>query len=224
MHCLTSPVLFVKTMPWSFPYRVIKPAAHHFSEVVGTDQYHAKKYIKKGSLVIDAGANMGVFSMFAASLGATVYSFEPVAETFSILSRVTRDVPRIHPVNAGLGDSESVKKIYRCGDFGASTFEDSGMPPTTEFGFEDSHVTTIDSFTAQNGLTVDFIKIDCEGYEARILKGAAETIKRDKPVIAMSAYHHAEDKSELPRLLKSICPEYVCELSIRGEEDFICHI
>ena len=84
-------------------------------------------------------------------------------------------------------------------------------------GGDPCEIKTIDSFD----IPMDFLKIDTEGYEANILRGAAETIKKHKPIIAMSAYHKPEDKNELPKLLNSITP-YDCVLSFSGEEDFIC--
>ncbi len=66
---------------------------------------------------------------------------------------------------------------------------------------------------------MDF-RTSTEGYEAQILEGAHETIKKWKPVIAMSAYHGKDDKKNLPRILKNICKEYVCELHKDAEERF----
>jgi hypothetical protein len=56
------------------------------------------------------------------------------------------------------------------------------------------------------------------------LQGARETIKEWKPIIAMSAYHNPNDKKDLPDLLRSICPDYVCELHDDNEEDLICRV
>ena len=68
---------------------------------------------------------------------------------------------------------------------------------------------------------MNFLKMDTEGYEANILKGAAETIKKYKPIIAMSAYHKPNDKKELPELLNGITP-YDCEFRQDCEENLIC--
>lgn len=76
---------------------------------------------------------------------------------------------------------------------------------------------TIDSMNTR----VDFVKIDAEGYEANILKGAAETIRKYKPVVVMSADHKPNDKTELPAIMNSVTP-YNCELRHDCEENFIC--
>ena len=90
---------------------------------------------------------------------------------------------------------------------------------------EDVAVTSIDSFVKEKNIThVEFIKIDTEGYEANILEGARQTIQKWKPVIAMSAYHNKNDKENLPKLLKEISSDYVCELHKSAEEDFICYV
>jgi FkbM family methyltransferase len=59
--------------------------------------------------------------------------------------------------------------------------------------------TTIDEQLA--GGRVDLIKLDVEGAEKRALEGARETIERDRPKLAVSAYHHLEDLVDLPDLI-----------------------
>ena len=76
---------------------------------------------------------------------------------------------------------------------------------------------TLDSL----GINFDFLKMDTEGAEGIILQGAAETIKKMKPILAFSAYHHPEDKEELPKLVSSIAP-YNFKVILEDEEDLIC--
>jgi hypothetical protein len=91
--------------------------------------------------------------------------------------------------------------------------------------FEESYnvdIITIDSFVKDAGLDrVDFIKIDTEGFEKEIIRGASETIKKFFPIIACSAYHLKNDKVDIPKLVLSINPNYKYRLETRGEEDFI---
>ena len=60
-----------------------------------------------------------------------------------------------------------------------------------------------------------------EGHEAEVLKGAAATIGRCRPVIVMAAYHKPGDTQALPALVKSICPDYVCTLHRDVHETFV---
>ena len=55
---------------------------------------------------------------------------------------------------------------------------------------------------------VTFIKLDVEGAELRTLMGAAETIKKYKPRLAISIYHKPEDIYEIPLLLMEYRPDY----------------
>ncbi len=55
---------------------------------------------------------------------------------------------------------------------------------------------------------VTFIKMDIEGAEQNALKGAARTIARHKPKLALSIYHKPDDMVEIPLFIKSLVPEY----------------
>lgn len=200
-------------------------------EVVLSDQYHAKQSIKKDSIVVDAGANIGVFSVFAATLASEglVFAFEPTASTFSFLKKNTEKYQNVTCFEVGLGETRAERNILNKGaGSGDNVMQDSPFLNHSKYHngiFEKTEITTIDFFVSEKKIPrVDFIKIDTEGYEAKILAGAKETIKKFKPVIAMSAYHNATDKDDLPRIVKDISPDYVCELFNECEEDFICYV
>ncbi len=190
-------------------------------QIIISDQYHAKKFIKPDSVVIDAGANMGVFSVLAANLAPSgkVYSFEPTPETFELLKKNCEPYENIILKNMALGEATGQKNIlYYKGSDGGNTIEDSGR--TVPFGGKKANVliTTIDSLDLNR---VDFIKMDIEGYEQRALRGAKETIRRYSPVISVSAYHHANDVVEIPKLIHSIDPAYKYNLYSGSEKDFV---
>jgi len=65
------------------------------------------------------------------------------------------------------------------------------------------------------------IKMDVEGFEMPALKGAAETIKKHKPEMAICIYHQTADIYEIPTYIKSICPEY--NFYIRGGVHTVCY-
>lgn len=52
------------------------------------------------------------------------------------------------------------------------------------------------------------IKMDIEGVEAEALSGAQETIKRDRPVLAICVYHKREDLITIPKIIRQLCSEY----------------
>jgi FkbM family methyltransferase len=200
-------------------------------QVIISDQYHTKQYLKSDSIVIDAGANMGVFSAFAARAcpQGTIYGFEPSSYTFEVLSKNMAAYPNAKPALSGLGDISTEKNIliYPNSTMG-NIMEDSARTPLIfKEHIEHSEsvkVITIDDFVKTNDIKkVDFIKIDTEGYEAKILQGAAETIKKYRPVIAMSAYHTPADKEILPQIVKTMAPEYRCDYLVENEEEFICY-
>lgn len=195
------------------------------NEVILQDEYCARQYIRRDSIVIDAGANIGTFSVLAATLApeGTIYAFEPASQAFGTLRFNTAPYPNITALRAALGAEVSTKilKIHET-DVG-SALADVVQPDARYVAEEHAPVDTIDAFVSKNQLSsVDFIKIDTEGYEKQILEGAAETIKKYKPVLALSAYHRGvniSDIEEIRTLILSLNPAYVCRL--RGK-DMIC--
>ena len=67
-------------------------------------------------------------------------------------------------------------------------------------------VDTIDNIV--DGKPVTYIKMDVEGAELMALKGAEQTIRRNKPILGISIYHKERDLIDIPVYIKSIVPEY----------------
>ncbi|MEM3630909.1 MAG: FkbM family methyltransferase [Nitrososphaerota archaeon] len=193
------------------------------------DQYDTHSSKIKGKVVIDVGANVGVFSIYTTIIGAKkVYAFEPVPETYNILKKnikLNNLENLIIPINKGLGEKDENKIIYfnSSGDIGA-TLNFSKLKYLKEKENKiNVLVTTLDKFIKQNKIPrVDFIKMDVEGYEENVLLGAKETIKKWKPILSFSAYHLPTDKERLPQIVKSIRPDYKIKLNKFAEEDFYC--
>ena len=196
------------------------------------DQYCVREFLKPESIILDCGANIGVFSLWAHYLSpkGKIYSFEPTKSTFEILKKNIKEnnlEEFIYPFNLALGDKNQKTSIlisqHALG--GGNIIVNSDFMNFSPLKYElkqPVYMTTIDDFVKENKLErVDFIKIDAEGYEKQIIKGAKETIKKFCPVIACSAYHLPEDKKEIPRLVLEIEPKYKYRLENRVEEDFI---
>ena len=194
---------------------------YFYYQITMLDQYKIDDYIKEGSIVIDAGANIGMFSVNASLRGATVYAFEPVSIIASALRENTESF-RVEVIEQGLGAAPGEKNIYFSPDaLGSSTIEGSGMAFPDGSSAQKIKITTIDDFVRERGIRVDFIKMDVEGYEKEVLAGAKETIRKFHPTIVCSAYHHPEDKRAIPVFIDSTDNNYVGSLLSRGEDDFV---
>ena len=67
----------------------------------------------------------------------------------------------------------------------------------------------IDTYVKRRELPrIDYVKLDIEGAELDCLKGAAKSIIRWKPKMAISAYHREEDMWTLAHYIKSLRPDY----------------
>ncbi len=142
--------------------------------VILQDQYHAKELIKEDSVVIDAGANIGLFSILAAAMAprGRIYAFEPAPETCNVLNKTVAGIQNITVVEKGLGEKEGIVPFAITNSMGTSHIITDKNPLRVWKNIE-VPVTTLDDFVKENGLTrVDFIKMDTEGFEAQIINGA----------------------------------------------------
>ncbi len=145
----------------------------------------AQKYIKPGDRVLDVGANYGLFSLAASeATGAsgTVIAFEPNPAAYKrlMLNFNLNNLGNVTAMQYGISDEpgELVLSIPSINS-GEATFAESK--------YEDSvtvrcPVKTLDETMFDE--KVDFIKIDVEGFECNVLRGATEILKRDAPLIS----------------------------------------
>ena len=133
----------------------------------------ALQHIKKNRLAIDVGAHVGLLSYFMARDFEALVAFEPMREHAACWEKNMQDWPLAELWPYALGDKEGTVSIA-CRTAGSSG--DTGV--TAQTG--DIPMRPLDFFELTD---VDFIKIDCEGYEEFILRGAAETLERCKPCV-----------------------------------------
>jgi FkbM family methyltransferase len=144
--------------------------------------------IKPGWTVVEAGANIGVHTLaLARQVGAkgTVYAFEPQRIVFQTLcaNMALNSVTNVHCRQEALGESPGQINVpsldYRVeNNFGGLSLTPPGGGP--QRAGELVPMVTLDSLRL-NGC--DFIKADVEGMELSVLKGAAATIARFRPVL-----------------------------------------
>lgn len=129
----------------------------------------ALKYVKDCRTAIDVGGHCGLWSKELIKVFRKVVAFEPVAEHRSCFIRNVRGNYELHPV--ALGDKPALVNMHTTSGQSGDTWID---------GDGDIPVCLLDEFDIPE---VDFIKLDCEGYELFALKGGEKLILRDKPVI-----------------------------------------
>lgn len=147
--------------------------------------------LKPGMTFFDIGANVGVFSMPAAKKlhNGRVFAFEPCLWTYQLLVKNAQinDLANIRTVHSALGNSkgEAILQVNVAGKDGLNTIgkpthEDSEIVAT-----ETVPITTLDDFLGENSIGhVDVMKIDTEGAELFVLRGATNLLaKPNAPLI-----------------------------------------
>ena len=135
---------------------------------------------------IDVGAHVGKHTKRMAIKGTTVYAFEPNPNVFGILRGNVKDFSNIEVFKIALGErrAEAVFYIYKehpTSAFG-SLYNLYGRKNVEEIVV---NVRTLDSFAFHN---VGLIKIDTEGCEYIILKGAIKTLRRERPRLILEMH------------------------------------
>jgi len=153
---------------------------------------------KAGMTVVDIGAQVGSYTLKAASRGASVIAVEPFSESFGLLSlNVSENRLPVRAVNAALSDTEGEAELYLGGESSGSN--------SLVFARGESQtvrVTTLDSLLAAAGVAgADLLKIDTEGSEFKILKGAEKTLATPGLRIVMEL-HGEENYREIPAFLE----------------------
>lgn len=175
----------------------------------GEGSYENPAYVivKRGDVVLDCGANMGLYSAVAAREGGMVYAFEPSKFIVDKYLRITAEEnPNISILNMALADQKGVSEfIIEEANLGHSRLKDEEGKKT-----EKVVVTTIDDFVKEQKLErVDFIKADIEGAERNMLQGATWVLKYFAPKLSICTYHLPDDPEVLERIIKKANPDYI---------------
>ena len=154
---------------------------------------------EKGAIVIDGGSYDGGTCLRFTERGFKVYGFEMDKNTFGYAAQVAKQKNFVVE-NVGLGAYNHEAKYLPL---------NGGATRLNEGGSEIAQIITLDDYVREKNLPrVDFIKLDVEGAELDVLKGAATTITRFKPILALSAYHKWDDFWTLMEFVKDLNPEY----------------
>jgi FkbM family methyltransferase len=139
------------------------------------------QYVKHHRVALDIGANVGLWSRNLCKNFVTVLAFEPVAMFRECLVRnVAAD--NLQVKDFALGDQRTTATmVITEGNTGHTHINPNSI------GHGNTEVWRLDDLDLD---VVDYIKMDCEGFEYRVIQGAKETIRRCRPVLVVEQKPH----------------------------------
>ena len=154
------------------------------------------KKFKPSGTVVDIGAFVGMFSIKAAFSAKEVIAIEPFPEIFKMLENNCKNMPNIKLVRKALSSKSGTARLYLAkGAHSHNIIHESK-------NYIEVETTTLDELIDK---PVDFIKIDAEGSELEILKGAERTLSYPGTKLAIASYHTlANGDPELPYIVSHL--------------------
>jgi FkbM family methyltransferase len=179
--------------------------ASTLEEVFYKDIYEKESKIKPGDVVLDVGAHIGCFTLKAAKeVGpeGEVVSFEPSSENFRLLTLnvSSNDYANVKLFNVAAGSEPGTAKLHLGDRRGAnSLLSEAGAE---RVGIEEVGIRTLDSIADELKLKkISFLKIDVEGFELEVLKGARSVLASSHPSIAMETHDFGPSEEEIRNFL-----------------------
>lgn len=149
-----------------------------------------RRFLKKEDVFFDVGANIGLFSLYAAnkvSNEGQVYAFEPAPVTYQRLKNniELNKLSNVKSENIGLSSNETKLKfnVSLTGYDAWNSFAELNEVGETET--IEVPVISLDGYIEKNNITkIDLIKIDVEGWELNVMKGATNLLSQENaPVL-----------------------------------------
>ena len=157
-----------------------------------------EKYLKEGMTVLDLGANIGFYTMFARSrVGATgkVFAFEPFPNNANLIRASVKEnsFTNVTIVEAAVSDRIGKTILHLSPD---ACSEHSLLDLNFQYGSDSSpstievQVVTVDEYLKKNAtnLKVDFIKMDIEGSESHAIKGMKNVLDENKHIVLITEF------------------------------------
>lgn len=180
-----------------------------FKPSYGSFRHDVKQYfneltlpepVQKPLRYVDGGAYNGdtFVDLTADYKVESAYLFEPDRENFLALCKAVKSI-RTPALCLPIALAERYQILsFNAGNGEAGTIDINGNVHIAAMALDD----------LLSGQDVNFLKLDVEGAEVAALTGAAEVIKRCRPILAISLYHRAQDLWAIPQSLEILCINY----------------
>jgi FkbM family methyltransferase len=167
------------------------------------------RLVRPGDCVLEAGGHIGYLSLYFAHLvgeRGSVHVFEPGSNNLPYLRRNVTAKPNIATIERALGRENGVLPLH----LEDLTGQNNSLVPgfagliVNQRNAVKAHVVeqlveTLDAYVEQTSVAPDFIKVDVEGFEWEVLCGAAQTLRRHRPVLMVEVQSHRAEIAELLR-------------------------
>jgi len=160
-----------------------------------SDLFIFRSIIRLDDTVFDLGANVGPYSISAASrTNGKVIAVEPASETFKLLNTSASQFSNMTAIHAAISDKPGTAFLSHSED-SPENFKLSDGNGTQD---EKVPLVTVDDIAAEHGIeSVDIIKMDVEGHELKALAGAKKIIEDGSPIIFYEVKHGHDLHPEL---------------------------
>ncbi|MDP3956563.1 MAG: FkbM family methyltransferase [bacterium] len=150
--------------------------------------HYIKKYLRKEGVFVDVGANVGVHSLIASKIASKVIALEPVPEHLNRLKKncVLNNITNISFLQLAASDKQGEYPFYipieTTNKGVGSMYKNTKSFTEAEIKEIKVDVRTLDEIL-KGEKAIDFIKIDTEGSDGKIIMGSAKTIEKFRPVV-----------------------------------------
>lgn len=153
-----------------------------------------KNFLKPGDIFFDIGTNLGIISLTASKFvgdKGKVYSFEPEPTIFSKFKKNIsfNNINNIQAFNFGLGSKNEKIPLYYNEEYGNAGLVKSGFVKCIE---REARIEVLDEFVSKKNIdNIKMMKIDVEGWEFEVLKGAEKLLKsKNAPILCIEYFEH----------------------------------
>ncbi len=204
-------LLYKEGEAYRIPFGPLKGLRLHYDRAIN---YHAvlglwdleafdylKDFVREGMVVADVGANIGLFSLWAARRGTRVYAFEPAPYAVGILRKnlELNHIDSVEIAELACSDRKGEIDFFLGHHHHASSllpgWASDGGPPTEKLIVPTE---TLDGFFADRGYP-DFIKMDIEGGGVLALEGMEKCLTSKRPLVWIES-HTPDEDSAISRL------------------------
>lgn len=191
----------------NFPLIILDvQAVDIFFEVFFENSYEKYNKIKPGDIVIDIGANIGLFTIKASqSTGKSgfIVAIEPEPRNIKVFNLNLKYYPDVILIPKAVGNFRGEIDLMIGTHSGSHTVNIDNDGDFFTKAIITVPIDTLDNIIKElNVKEIDFVKIDVEGGELEVLKGAVNVLNRIK-FLAIAAYHNKADNILITEFLKT---------------------